>query len=38
MHVLPYPLETCTEAEVREVARAHWPLILETLGATEAAR
>jgi hypothetical protein len=33
VHVLPYPLESRPEAEVREVARAHWPLLLDTLGA-----
>lgn len=33
VHVLPYPLESRPEAEVREIARAHWPLLLETLGA-----
>ena len=34
VHVLPYPLETLTEREVREIARAHWPRVLETLGAS----
>jgi len=34
VHVLPYPLETRPEAEVREIARDHWPLVLRTLGAT----
>jgi hypothetical protein len=33
VHVLPYPLETEAEQHVREVARAHWPLVLQTLGA-----
>ena len=33
VHVLPYPLETRPEAEVREIARAHWAGLLETLGA-----
>ena len=33
VHVLPYPLESRPEAEVREIARAHWPQLLETLGA-----
>jgi hypothetical protein len=33
VHVLPYPLESRPEAEVREIARAHWPLLFETLGA-----
>jgi hypothetical protein len=32
---LPYPLETLSEEAVREIARAHWPLVLKTLGATE---
>ena len=33
VHVLPYPLETLPEHEVRAIARDHWPLVLETLGA-----
>jgi hypothetical protein len=33
VHVLPYPLESLPEAEVRAIARAHWPLVVETLGA-----
>ena len=33
VHVLPYPLETRAEAEIRAIARDHWPLVLETLGA-----
>jgi hypothetical protein len=33
VHVLPYPLETKTEDEVREIARAHWPKLLATLAA-----
>lgn len=33
VHVLPYPLESRPEAEVREAAREHWPLVLQTLGA-----
>ena len=33
VHVLPYPLESRPEAEVREIARAHWPRLLQTLGA-----
>ena len=33
VHVLPYPLETRPEGEVREVARDHFPRLLETLGA-----
>ncbi len=32
--VLPYPLETRPEGEVREVAREHYPRLLEMLGAT----
>ena len=35
VHVLPYPLESLPEAEVRAVAREHWPRVLQTLGATE---
>ena len=35
VHVLPYPLETQPEATVREIARTHWPLMLQTLGATD---
>ena len=35
VHVLPYPLETRSEEEVRAVAREHWPLVLRALGATE---
>ena len=34
VHVLPYPLETRSEAEVRSIAREHWPLVLATLGAS----
>jgi hypothetical protein len=34
VHVLPYPLETRPETEVREIANEHWPLLLATLGAT----
>jgi hypothetical protein len=33
VHVLPYPLESRPETAVREIARQHWPLLLETLGA-----
>lgn len=33
VHVLPYPLETRPEAEVRAIARDHWPLLLDTIGA-----
>jgi hypothetical protein len=35
VHVLPYPLDSLPEAEVRAIARAHWPQILETMGAIE---
>ncbi len=35
VHVLPYPLESRTEAEVRVIAREHWVSLLETLGASE---
>jgi len=35
VHVLPYPLESLSEAEVREIAREHWTLLLDTLGAQE---
>jgi hypothetical protein len=35
VHVLPYPLESRPEKEVREIARWHWPKLLETLAATE---
>jgi hypothetical protein len=31
--VLPYPLETLPEERVREIARDHWPTVLQTLGA-----
>lgn len=34
VHVLPYPLESRPEAEVRAVAREHWPRLLATIGAT----
>ena len=33
VHVLPYPLESRPETDVRDIAREHWPLLLETLGA-----
>jgi hypothetical protein len=35
VHVLPYPLESKPEAEVRAIAREHWSKLLETLAATE---
>jgi hypothetical protein len=34
MHVLPYPLESLPEEEVRSIARDHWPRVLSTLGAS----
>lgn len=34
VHVLPYPLETRPEAEVRQIARDHYPKLLETIGGT----
>jgi hypothetical protein len=33
VHVLPYPLESRPEGDVREIARQHWPRLLTTLGA-----
>jgi hypothetical protein len=33
VHVLPYPLESRPEAEVRDIAREHWRRVLDTLGA-----
>lgn len=35
LHVLPYPLESLSEAAVREIAREHWKPLLDTLGAQE---
>jgi hypothetical protein len=35
VHVLPYPLESRPEADVRAIAREHWVGLLETLGASE---
>jgi hypothetical protein len=35
IHVLPYPLESRPEDEVREIAREHWPKLLATLAAAE---
>ena len=32
VHVLPYPLDTRPESEVREIARAHYRPLLRTLG------
>ncbi len=34
VHVLPYPLESRPESEVRAIAGEHWPQLLETMGAT----
>lgn len=36
VHVLPYPLESRPEAEVRRIAVEHWPQVLAALGAREA--
>jgi hypothetical protein len=35
VHVLPYPLESRPEKEVREIACEHWPKLLATLAAVE---
>lgn len=35
VHVLPYPLESKPEGEVRKIAQEHWRQLLETLGAEE---
>ena len=32
LHVLPYPLDSLHELEVREIARAHYRPLLRTLG------
>ena len=32
VHVLPYPLDTRSEEEVREIARNHYRPLLRTLG------
>jgi hypothetical protein len=34
VHVLPYPLETRREADVRAIAAEHWPALLATIGAS----
>ena len=34
VHVLPYPLETRPEPEVRAIAAEHWPRLLATIGGT----
>lgn len=36
VHVLPYPLESRPEAEVRRIAIEHWPRVLAALGVREA--
>ena len=33
--VLPYPLESRPEAEVRAIATEYWPMLLQVLGAHE---
>ncbi len=33
VHVLPYPLESRPEDEVRRIAREHWEPLLQTLAA-----
>ena len=33
VHVLPYPLETLSDEEIRSIAREHWDALLATLGA-----
>ena len=35
VHVLPYPLESRPEKDVREIAVEHWPRLLETVAAVE---
>lgn len=35
VHVLPYPLESRPEQEVRSIARDHWDALLATLGVKE---
>ena len=32
--VLPYPLETRPESEVRAIANVHWDALMDALGAT----
>jgi hypothetical protein len=32
IQVLPYPLETLPEAEVRDIARSHWDQLCKQLG------
>jgi len=33
VHVLPYPLDTLAEDEIRKIAIEQWPRVVETLGA-----
>jgi hypothetical protein len=33
VHVLPYPLESRPEDEVRQIAKEHWQPLLDTIGA-----
>jgi hypothetical protein len=33
IHVLPYPLETQPEEQVRQIAREHFEQVLDALGA-----
>ena len=33
IQILPYPLETLPEAEVRDIARSHWEALWKRLGA-----
>ena len=37
VHVLPYPLETRPETDVRKVAQEHWEPLLASLGAASGA-
>ena len=34
VHVLPYPLDSLPESDVRKIAIEHWPTVLATLGAS----
>lgn len=34
VHVLPYPLESRPEDEVRQIANEHWEPLLATIGAS----
>lgn len=33
VHVLPYPLESLPEGDVRKIAAEYWPVVLESMGA-----